>query len=147
MDWDASICPSFCRALKALWGHQSIRWELPPSFFTLRLRPHRGVLGACDSWRLISRQLAAVQIYAWRSPSQAPPAPPSQPLNSCPGGPPTQGMRWAHHLQPSPAGSRGALHGPAHGTTHKPFTLCHTPPALSPPQEVSTKTCSLLPGK
>lgn len=37
------------------WGHQSINWKLPASFFMFSLQTHIWVLWACDSWRLISR--------------------------------------------------------------------------------------------
>lgn len=80
MNWDTNNnCPThFCHAFQVLLGHEySLKTCSLPS--SCSASSHTD---ACDSWRLISRQPAAVQILAWMdvipSPSPAfiaPPAP------------------------------------------------------------------------
>lgn len=74
-DWNANKCLAhFCHALKVLRGHPSTNWQHAPLLVHRQPPSHRWVLWACDSWRLISRQPAAVQIHAWMFSSPAPPA-------------------------------------------------------------------------
>lgn len=67
--WPISVMP-----LKCSGGIRVLTDSTLPSLFIVSLQSHRWVLWACDSWRLISRQPAAVQIHAWMFSSPAPPA-------------------------------------------------------------------------
>lgn len=67
--WPISVMP-----LKCSGGIRVLTDSMLPSLFTVSLQSHRWVLWACDSWRLIARRPAAVQIHAWMFSSLAPPA-------------------------------------------------------------------------